>query len=198
MPKVSILTPTYKRNLQSCINCVNWQTYTDWEHVIVSDGPDPELREWLVNNNHLSEKRRYYELPENVGDYGASVRKWALPLLEGEYFAFLDDDNIIFPDFLNEFVITLNDSPNEVGFAICQIIHLGPLPDWIGPVPKVLTGEPVIIGAIDTLQVMAKKEAILKMGWNSEAGFHSDGATYEELSKKYSYLKIEKILGVHV
>jgi glycosyltransferase involved in cell wall biosynthesis len=197
---ISILTPTYKRNLQSCINCVNWQTYTDWEHIIVSDGPDPELREWLDNNKLLNKRRRYYELPENTGDYGASVRKWAIQqgLLNNRYVAFLDDDNIIFPDFLNEFVITLEGSSDEVGFAICNIIHLGPLPDWVGPAPKVLTGEPVITGNIDTLQVVVKREAIMDVGWNSEAGFHSDGVTYEELSKKYSYLKIEKILGVHV
>jgi glycosyltransferase involved in cell wall biosynthesis len=197
---ISILTPTYKRNLQSCINCVNWQTYTDWEHIIVSDGPDPELREWLINNNHLSNKRKYYELPFNQGDYGATVRKYAIEqgLVGNQYVAFLDDDNIIFPDFLNEFVITLDGSAAEVGFAICDIIHLGPLPEWSGPAPKVLTGEPVIMGNIDTLQVVVKRDVIEKVGWNSEAGFHSDGATYEELGKKYSYLKINKVLGVHV
>jgi len=49
-PTVSVLTPTWNRGikmLNRCMTCVNWQTFSDWEHVIVSDGPDPVLREYF-------------------------------------------------------------------------------------------------------------------------------------------------------
>lgn len=200
-PTVSVLTPTWNRGvkmLNRCMSCVNWQSYQDWEHVIVSDGKDEVLREYFNRISSEEPRRRFIELEENHADYGASVRKIALPQLKGKYFAFLDDDNVMFPEFLEEMVGALEGTGPEVGFAVCKIIHLGPLQAWVGTPPKILDGWPIVIGGIDTLQVVVKAEAILEMGWNSEAGFFSDGATYEALDKKYQHVRIEKILGVHI
>ncbi len=43
---VSVITPTWNRHdllLNRCIPSVEAQTYPDIEHIIVSDGPDPDL-----------------------------------------------------------------------------------------------------------------------------------------------------------
>jgi len=200
-PTVSVLTPTWNRGikmLNRCMTCVNWQTFSDWEHVIVSDGPDPVLREYFSVTSKKEPKRTFHELEENHADYGASVRKLAMPWLKGKYFAFLDDDNIMFPEFLEEMVGALEGTGPEVGFAVCQIVHLGPLLAWVGQPPQILSGWPIVVGGIDTLQVVVKREAIEKVGWVAEKGFYSDGYTYEALSKEFRHIRIEKVLGVHI
>lgn len=200
-PTISVLTPTWNRGikmLNRCMTCVNWQSFKDWEHVIVSDGHDPSLREYFNHTLKDEPRRHFHELDENHNDYGASVRRLAMPLLKGKYFAFLDDDNIMFPEFLEEMVGALEGTDQDVGFAVCQILHMGPLQAWVGPPPQVLQGWPIVVGGIDTLQVVVKREAIEKVGWVSEGGFFSDGHTYEALSKQYRHVRVEKVLGVHI
>jgi glycosyltransferase involved in cell wall biosynthesis len=200
-PTISVLTPTWNRGvkmLNRCMTCVNWQSFEDWEHVIVSDGQDPALREYFSHTLKDENKRRFIELDENHNDYGASVRKIAMPMLKGKYIAFLDDDNIIFPEFLEEMVGALEGTSSDVGFAVCQIVHMGPLQAWVGRPPQILQGWPIVVGGIDTLQVVVKKEAIENVGWVSEGGFFSDGYTYEALAKEYRHVRVEKILGIHI
>ncbi len=200
-PTISVLTPTWNRGikmLNRCMACVNWQSFQDWEHVIVSDGPDPVLREYFSVKSKDDPKRQFIELEENHADYGASVRKLAMPMLNGKYIAFLDDDNVMFPEFLEEMVGALEGTDSDVGFAVCQILHMGPLQAWVGKPPQVLTGWPIVVGGIDTLQVVVKKEAIEKIGWVAEQGFYSDGYTYEALSKEFRHVRVEKVLGVHI
>jgi len=200
-PTISILTPTWNRGikmLSRCMACVNWQTFQDWEHVIVSDGPDEVLREYFAVKSKDEVRRHFHELEENHADYGASVRKLAMPLLNGKYIAFLDDDNVIFPEFLEEMIGALEGTDSDVGFAVCQILHMGPLQAWVGTPPQILTGWPIVVGGIDTLQVVVKREAIEKTGWISEQGFFSDGYTYEALSKEFRHVRVEKVLGVHI
>ena len=200
-PTISILTPTWNRGikmLNRCMACVDWQAFQDWEHVIVSDGPDSKLKEYFNETSKTNPKRKFFELEKNHADYGASVRKLAMPWLKGKYVAFLDDDNIIFPEFLEEMVGALEGTGPEVGFAVCQIVHMGPLQAWVGRPPQILQGWPIVVGGIDTLQVVVKKEAIEKIGWVSEGGFFSDGYTYEALSKEFRHIRVEKILGIHI
>jgi hypothetical protein len=104
----------------------------------------------------------------------------------------------MFPEFLEEMVGALEGTGPEVGFAVCQILHLGPLQAWVGPPPQILSGWPIVVGGIDTLQVVVKREAIEKVGWVAEKGFYSDGYTYEALSKEFRHIRVEKILGVHI
>jgi hypothetical protein len=46
---VSVITPTYRRldKLKEAITSVRKQDYPKWEHIIVSDGYDPEVKEYI-------------------------------------------------------------------------------------------------------------------------------------------------------
>lgn len=46
---VSIITPTYNRlqSLKETVQCVRNQAYKNWEHIIVSDGYDPRVKEFV-------------------------------------------------------------------------------------------------------------------------------------------------------
>jgi len=51
IPRVSVITPTWQRHdllLSRTVPSVQAQRYPSVEHIIVSDGPDPELKDKLA------------------------------------------------------------------------------------------------------------------------------------------------------
>ena len=99
---VSVIMPTYNcgdyilESVQSVIN----QTITDWEIQIVDDCStdntedilQPILKEYV--NIH------YYRLPQNGGP--AAARTEAIKRASGKYIAFLDSDDLWFPEKLEK------------------------------------------------------------------------------------------------
>ncbi len=200
--KVSIVTPTWQRELsiiKRCISCVDAQTYTDWEHIICSDGPREARVKHLCEDNP---KRRYFSESINYNDYGSSVRNNLIKSskLEGELVCFFDDDNIILPTYLEKMVNALVNAKDGEKFAICQIMHFGPLPHHLCPAPAIITGIPPRMQNIDTLQVLTTLEAIKPFGWvkGATSGYCDDGCTYEALAKHNRFVEVPECLGIHL
>lgn len=196
---VSVITPTWNRPLEileRCIRSVEYQTHTNWEHIICSDGPNPVLEKYLQERN--SSKLRYIHLSEHSNDFGNTPRQFSLQYTNGNFIVFLDDDNLIYPHFFEKMLAPLSDTKIETGFAVCKILHLGPLPKHLGNPPKVLSGIPVRVKNIDSLQVMVKKRALFKIGgWDQKSGYFADGYTFQRLAEKFSYVTVDQILGIH-
>jgi len=103
--RVAVITPTWGRHevlLNRCIPSVQAQTYRDFVHVIVSDGPDPALFAILPD---------LLELPEHAGGLGAAARNYGVEHTESELIAFLDDDNAFRPNHLALLVGLLDANP---------------------------------------------------------------------------------------
>jgi SAM-dependent methyltransferase len=196
--RITILTPTLNRppaTVERCLRSVNEQTFSGWEHLICSDGRhEPEVEEMVRRGG--DRRRRYLHLAQAAGHFGAGVRAALLPEVRTDYVAFLDDDNILFPRFCERMVQDLDSHP-EAGFAICQIVHCGPLAAHFSLPPVVLTGVPPRIKNIDTLQVVARTEAMRACGWVLD-GYVSDGATYERLAQTCPWIAVDEVLGMHV
>jgi glycosyltransferase involved in cell wall biosynthesis len=95
---VSIIIPTYNRwnFLPEAIKSVFNQTYTNWEMIVVNDGGQPPEGKIL---DYLKDPRvRYIEHPRNMGI--ASARNTALSNSSGNFIAYLDDDDIFYPNHL--------------------------------------------------------------------------------------------------
>jgi glycosyltransferase involved in cell wall biosynthesis len=140
---VSVITPTWQRHdllMQRCIPAVFEQTYSEIEHVIVSDGPDRALAETLAldlwRRPLKTRPLRYDQLPEHIVgshvDYGSRARNRGLVVATGTYVAYLDDDNTWRPDHLKLLVEALETSGAD--FAYSQMIR-HPLGDTIGADP---------------------------------------------------------------
>ncbi|HMC63376.1 MAG TPA: glycosyltransferase family A protein [Gemmataceae bacterium] len=197
-PLITILTPTRHRPLavlERCVTSVNRQTLLDWLHLICSDGQQEPAVEEFVRQEH-DERRRCLYLTPPRGHYGAGVRAALLDRVQTPYVAFLDDDNVLFPRFCEDMTQTLSEHP-EAGWAICQILHCGPLHPRFGLPPAVLTGIPPVPANIDTLQVVARTDVIRQSGWVLN-GYLSDGATYEKLAKSSPWIAVDEVLGAHV
>ena len=102
---ISIITPTFGGNpdkIRRCLNSVVRQSCGNFEQIVASDGTEePAAREIVERFND----RRITYQPTKIhpGDWGNGVRQEVVSkFANGKYLVFLDDDNIIFPTYLEK------------------------------------------------------------------------------------------------
>jgi glycosyltransferase involved in cell wall biosynthesis len=202
-PKIAIITPTYQRDLsiiQRCINSTLNQTYSNFTHYIRSDGGREKDVQNLISK--LKDKRlRYSFETKHHNNYGNTLRNNLVQNIKADYIVFLDDDNVIFSRYLETMLhfLSLPDAyKRNIAFAICRIVHWGPLPKHLSPAPNILRGIPPIKSNIDLLQVMVRADAIKKIGFDTKNGYFADGITFEKLAKRYNYIEVPEVLAEHL
>jgi glycosyltransferase involved in cell wall biosynthesis len=106
MPAVSVILPTLTRVdfLRRAIDSVVAQTYTDFEIVVVVDGPSPAVASFV--SSHPDPRVRLVQRETNGGV--AAARNSGLEAARGRYIALLDDDNIWLPEKLEKQVPLLD------------------------------------------------------------------------------------------
>jgi glycosyltransferase involved in cell wall biosynthesis len=195
---ITIITPTYNRDkniLLRCIKSVDSQIYQNFKHVIIVDDEkfEPHISSDFIDL-YSNDKRTFIKLGYRSNNYGNTPRQTAINNANTDYIVFLDDDNIIFPNYLSELIKGIDDY--DIG--ICKIVHLGPLPPKLYPPPKILDGNPPVLQNIDTLQVMVKTIIMKKEGWEVDKGYLADGYTIHKLCSKNNFVFINEILGIHM
>jgi glycosyltransferase involved in cell wall biosynthesis len=95
-PLVTAVVTTYDRPelVKRAVKSVLDQTYAPLEFLIVEDGTDSGVAAWLCETGH--DAVRYVRHADNQGLAGA--RNTAIALADGDYIAFLDDDDAWKPD----------------------------------------------------------------------------------------------------
>lgn len=214
---IEIITPTVNRSIEvieRCIASVIWQQGMDKHsirQIVCTDGDaEPHVENLVERMNRLQDNVQieYAYTGNATKSYGGGVRHFVMEnilkedILSGniDYMAHLDDDNILYPHFLQKNIDALEQSP-DAQFSICKVIHFGPLPSHLGLPPQVISGIPPVLRNIDTLQVVVRAKAMLECGWehqSGELGYYNDGFTYERLGKMFSYVEVPEILGIHV
>lgn len=120
-PLVSVITPTWHQRhellLNRCIPSVQAQAYPKVEHVIVSDGPDPELAGKLLelaSGSALYHPVHFAQLPEHDPGqhWGHHARLHGIEMAQGEYIAYVDDDDSLRPDHVRLLAGLLRDDPS--------------------------------------------------------------------------------------
>lgn len=95
IPKVSIILPTYNRigSLHFAINSVRWQSFDDWELILVDDASNDWTKEYYeVMYREKDERIRYFRLDENTGS-PVGPRNYGVLRARAEKIAFLDSDD---------------------------------------------------------------------------------------------------------
>lgn len=113
MPRVSIIIPAFNamRYLPDTLNSVLRQTFTDYEVLIINDGSSDYIAEWAAQ---ISDSRVRLISQANQGLAGA--RNTGIDQAYGEYFAFLDADDLWLPSKLEKQVRYLDENP-KVGLV---------------------------------------------------------------------------------
>ena len=197
-PLVSVVTPTYGRDvkiIKRSIDCMRLQTNKDWEQLICSNGKYEAHVDELVKSIG-DERIRYHHCPAKEGDFGNFARAEMIRKARGEYIMFLDDDNIVLPEFISMMTGVLEGSPAD--FAVCRVMHFGPLNEKeVGSPPIILTGNPVKLYHIDPLQFLVRASVMKSIGWDTDVGYVSDGVTLEKLNGR-PMVEVPMVLGIHV
>jgi glycosyltransferase involved in cell wall biosynthesis len=197
---VTIVTPTARRPeavLKRLLDCVDGQTYKQWHHVVIVDDDtfDGYVSEEIMED-YAGFHRTFVTLGYRSNDSGNTPRQTCIERVDTDFIVFVDDDNVIFPNYLASFMAAFQRSP-ESSVALCRIIHLGPLPAHLCPPPKVLDGNPPIVQNVDTLQLCVRSAAMKAVTWLN-AGYMADGHTIQRLASLYPFVLVHEILGVHM
>ncbi len=116
-PLITIVTATYNRSnvLYYSLSSLQKQDFTDWECVIVGDACTDKT-ESVVDS--FNEKRfRFINLPENTGDQ-AGPNNYGCSRAKGKYIAFLNHDDLWFPDHLSSMINAIESSGTDLVYAM--------------------------------------------------------------------------------
>lgn len=95
-PMISVLMPVYnsEKYLREAIDSIIFQTYTDWELIIINDGATDNSK--AIIESYSDSRIRYFENPQNIGLI-KTLNK-GIDLCRGEYVARMDSDDISMAD----------------------------------------------------------------------------------------------------
>jgi len=96
---VSVIIPCYNgaKYLAQALESVKWQTWQNWECILIDDGSTDNSAEIFKNYAQNDSRFRYF-YQRNSG--AASARNKGLDVANGEFIQFLDADDIILPERL--------------------------------------------------------------------------------------------------
>ena len=154
MKKVSVIIPAYNgdRYISEAIDSVLAQTYTNYEIIVVDDGSTDNTSQ--VVKAYGDRVRYIYR--ENQGV--ASARNLGIAKAEGEYIAFLDQDDLFFPNKLSEQLncFELHPEAGIIHSGWLRINHCGEILGKVEPwhnapildLEQWLWWKPVLLGAM--------------------------------------------------
>jgi glycosyltransferase involved in cell wall biosynthesis len=121
--RVNVIIPTYKRYnlLREALDSVLKQTYKNINVIVVADGADEFTKKIVTEYDWRDENIRfnYYDILHE-GNLGSAPRIYGIDQLDEEGFVcFLDDDNIMNPDYVEKMVGAIEDSEKDI--SICRI-----------------------------------------------------------------------------
>ena len=128
-PRVSVIIPVYQgdRFLAEAVESVLNQTYTHCEIIVIDDGSTDNSREVL---EPYVDKIRYV-FQENQGV--AAARNYGIKIAKGELIAFLDQDDLWWPDKLALQVACFDAQP-ELGIVHCGWRRVNAIGETLGEV----------------------------------------------------------------
>jgi glycosyltransferase involved in cell wall biosynthesis len=141
MTRVSIITPCHEAGqfIDELLDSVAAQTMRDWEHIVVDDG-SPDDSASRVDGRLEREPRLRLIQQANAGAIAARNRGFAASDPTAEFVLFLDADDVLKPQMLEELVDYL-DSHSGVAMVFCE-------PEWIDA-----QGNPTVYGSPGTRYV---------------------------------------------
>ncbi len=142
---VSIITACYNCEdfIQSTIDSVCAQTYHNWELIVVDDcSTDGSVQ--LVQDNMARDKRiKLINLQQNMGP--AKARNHAIDSAQGRYIAFLDGDDVWYPEKLEKQLFFMNETQAALSFtAYKKMSEAGVVQEGVVRVPEKVTYEQLL------------------------------------------------------
>ena len=117
---VSVIVPTYNRSnvIEESLQSVRAQDFKDFEVIVVNDGGDDETEQVIVALN--DPRIRYKKIVHKglAGALNAGIRE-----ANGEYIAYLDDDDVYYPDHLSTLLQEARKRGKAFVYSKSKVIH---------------------------------------------------------------------------
>jgi len=128
-PRYSIVIPTYNRatSVENTLAGCFAQSFENFEIVVVDDGSTDDT---LAVLEKIADPRLVVVAQENAGP--AAARNHGMRKARGDYIAFLDSDDVWYPDFLQQAEDAYNTDPNQLLYGQI-IVDRGVGRYWVKP-----------------------------------------------------------------
>ena len=191
---VTVITPTWQRHqmlLERAIPSVQAQGYPAVEHLVISDGPDPYLRDRLAPNRirRDGQYRLWYdELHEHDPDphYGHHCRARGTELAAGGYITYCDDDDLLQPHHCEVLARALDENP-DAGFALSLMMSHGPHGDVV-----IGVGGPAQ-GNVGTPQIMHRRGPLDVATWDHAGQFEDWDLVWAWIQAGVKYVLVDQV-----
>ena len=128
---ISIIIPLYNLcnygggidcYLKKCLDSLLSQTYTDFEVLLMENGSTDNTV--AVAEEYVNKDSRF-KLHILTEKGIANARNEGLDRAEGEYICFIDGDDFVSNDFLEQLITTINLQPDiDIAIAPCQLLYI--------------------------------------------------------------------------
>lgn len=112
-PKISIITPVYnvEKYLRKCLDSILSQTYQNWETILVDDGSTDQSG--VICDEYAAKDTRFVVVHKHNGGV-SSARNSGIEKACGEWFLFMDSDDMLYEYTLDSFINRINDEIDSV------------------------------------------------------------------------------------
>jgi glycosyltransferase involved in cell wall biosynthesis len=121
MPKISVIIATYNRSnvLYFAVQSVLWQTFQDWELIVVGDCCTDDTPE--VMSQFDDPRVKFINMKENYGEQ-SGPNNHGVALAEGEFIAYLNHDDLWLPDHLEKMLSGIEETKSDLVFCMIESI----------------------------------------------------------------------------
>jgi glycosyltransferase involved in cell wall biosynthesis len=135
-PLISVITPCYNSApfIAQTIESVLAQTYQNWEMIIIDDCSTDGSYETVLEYAEKDRRIKVYRLEHNSG--AAVCLNKAIELSQGQYIAFLDSDDLWFPQKLEKLLRFMQE--HDCDFSFTEYEHIDEDSKEIGCKSKVI------------------------------------------------------------
>lgn len=196
-PLVSILTNTYNRSelIHRCIESIQRQTYSNYEHIIVDGNSTDNTKEVVesYNDPHIKYIKLNTRGPQIQMEAGSKIAK-------GKYVTFLDDDDEYLPDKIEKQVNLFEQEPEDIGVVYCWMtyyrndnpnnpikIHKTELKGFVGDIAP---SSPLISG---TPTMMIRLKVFKEYGGTFDDSIGIPGSDWELMSRICQKYKVDYV-----
>lgn len=125
-PVVTIIVPVYNsaKTIEACVNSIKDQTFGAWELILADNGSTDESPDLIRRISEIDSRITAINVPlKGV----ANARNAAIDIANGEYICFVDSDDTIDPDYLEQLCMNKNSDLIICGYYVDRISRDGNL-----------------------------------------------------------------------
>ncbi len=119
MELISVVIPVYNRAqvLPETLDSVLSQTYTNWECIIIDDGSIDETP--AIIEKYIKKEPRFYSIKNKDTGNAARARNLGIQAAKGKFIQFLDSDDVLADNKIQEQITMYNSSSNSLAITTC-------------------------------------------------------------------------------